>query len=241
MPAENPANVRTFELAITGMTCSACAARIEKTLNRLPGVHANVNFATEKAHAAVADDVGIDVLLETVRKAGFEAREFNAVNNEALAVERVASDQHELRQFCIAAVLTAPLLAQMGAMFSGEHGDLLPRWLQMTLATPVQFWIGRRFYTGAWHALRGGAASTPSTSSTATAPASSALLPAYDLFQPGVFGPGDATTEDPSLAKVKADESKGFPFLSVLLLGGGAFLAYRVVRGKKGAQTVKAA
>ena len=88
MPAENPTNVRTFELAITGMTCSACAARIEKTLNRLPGVHANVNFATEKAHAAVADDVGIDVLLETVRKAGFEAREFNAVNNEALAVER---------------------------------------------------------------------------------------------------------------------------------------------------------
>ena len=158
MPAENPANVRTFELAITGMTCSACAARIEKTLNRLPGVHANVNFATEKAHAAVADDVGIDILLETVRKAGFEAREFNAVNKEALAEERVASDQHELRQFCIAAVLTAPLLAQMGTMFSGEHGDLLPRWLQMTLATPVQFWIGRRFYTGAWHALRGGAA-----------------------------------------------------------------------------------
>lgn len=158
MPAENPANVRTFELAITGMTCSACAARIEKTLNRLPGVHANVNFATEKAHAAVADDVGIDVLLETVRKAGFEAREFNTVNKEVLAEERLASDQYELRQFCIAAVLTAPLLAQMGAMFAGEHGDLLPRWLQMTLATPVQFWIGRRFYTGAWHALRGAAA-----------------------------------------------------------------------------------
>ena len=75
MPAENPANVRTLELAITGMTCSACAARIEKTLNRLPGVRANVNFATEKAHAAVADDVGIDILLETVRKAGFEARD----------------------------------------------------------------------------------------------------------------------------------------------------------------------
>ena len=158
MPAEHSAKQRTFELAITGMTCSACAARIEKTLNRLPGVNANVNFATEKAHAAIAENVGIDILLETVRKAGFEAREFNAANKEALAEERVTSHQHDLRQFCIAAVLTAPLLAQMGAMFSSEHGDLLPRWLQMMLATPVQFWIGRRFYSGAWHALRGGAA-----------------------------------------------------------------------------------
>jgi hypothetical protein len=85
---------------------------------------------------------------------------------------------------------------------------------------------------------RGGATpSTPSTPSapSATAPASSALLPAYDLFQPGIFGPGDATTEDPALAQVRAkkeEESRSFPLLSVLLLGGGALLAYRVVRGK---------
>ena len=76
-----------------------------------------------------------------------------------------------------------------------------------------------------------------STPSTAAAPSASTLplLPAYDLFQPGVFGPGiDAATEDPALAKVREAENRSFPFLPVLLLGGGAFLAYRVVRGKKG-------
>lgn len=89
-----------------------------------------------------------------------------------------------------------------------------------------------RFFFG-----RGGSTtpSTPSAPSTSAAPASSTLLPAYDLFQPGIFGPGDATTEDPALAQVRAkkeEESRSFPLLSVLLLGGGALLAYRVVRGK---------
>src|SRR5207249_5978566 len=68
------------------------------------------------------------------------------------------------REFVIAAALTLPLLAQMvpmlanGSWHGGAHPELLPRWLQLALATPVQFWIGRRFYAGAWHALRGGGA-----------------------------------------------------------------------------------
>ena len=65
------------------------------------------------------------------------------------------------RELVIAAVLTAPFLAQMVAMFvrgATVHDELLPRWLQLALATPVQFVIGRRFYLGAWHALRGGGA-----------------------------------------------------------------------------------
>jgi hypothetical protein len=128
-----------------------------------------------------------------------------------------------------------PQGAQVPEVFTAPDGR---RWF----APRPRLLPGELFWLRLLNALRGGAASTPSTSSAATAPSSGALLPAYDLFQPGIFGPGiDAATEDPALAKVKADESRGFPFFSVLLLGGGAFLAYRVVRGKKGAQPVKAA
>src|SRR5204862_6961278 len=69
------------------------------------------------------------------------------------------------RDFAIGAVLTLPLLAQMMPMLAagdwfgrGTHAELLPRWLQFALATPVQLWVGRRFYVGAWHSLRGGGA-----------------------------------------------------------------------------------
>lgn len=158
MPAAPSTTVRTLDLAITGMTCAACAARIEKTLNRLDGVSATVNFATETAHATVNSGVTADSLLAAVRKAGYDALEVDASNKEALREERAAGYRREMHQFAISALLTLPLILQMGAMFSGSHSDLLPRWLQMALATPVQFWIGWRFYSGAWHALRGGAA-----------------------------------------------------------------------------------
>jgi Cu+-exporting ATPase len=77
------------------------------------------------------------------------------------AAERARRDalhRRELTLFWISAALSAPLVAQMVWMFAGHHGDLLPRWLQFVLATPVQFWVGKRFYVGAWHALRGGGA-----------------------------------------------------------------------------------
>ena len=158
MPAEPSTAIRTLDLAITGMTCAACAARIEKTLNRLDGVSATVNFATEKAHATLSGSVTPDAVLTAVRKAGYDARTVDTGNDDAVRAERAESYQREFRLFVISAMLTLPLVLQMGAMFSGGHADVLPRWLQMALATPVQFWIGWRFYSGAWHALRGGAA-----------------------------------------------------------------------------------
>jgi len=147
---------QSLDLAISGMTCAACATRIETVLNRLPGVEANVNFASEKASVRYrpgqADAAG---LIAAVRRAGYEARESTG-DTRALERERkAAAYRAEMRRFRISVVLTLPLAAQMLWMFSGSHAEL-PRWLQFLLATPVQFWIGWRFFVGAYHSLRGG-------------------------------------------------------------------------------------
>ena len=147
------------ELALEGMTCAACATRIEKALNQLPGVQAAVNVATERAHIHYAPGLAtIEHMLAAVRKAGYQARELAAQTRAAERERKQAHYYAERRLFMLSALLTLPLLLQMGAMFSGNHQDELPRWWQLALATPVQFYIGKRFYVGAYHALRGGGA-----------------------------------------------------------------------------------
>jgi Cu+-exporting ATPase len=147
------------ELSLEGMTCAACAARIDKALNALPGVTANVNFAAEKASVRFRPGaVMVADLIKTVEKAGYGARELTGEDREPARQEKLRAYQREFRLFWIAALLTLPLLAQMGGMATGDHTEWLPRWLQLVLATPVQFAIGKRFYVGAWHALRGGGA-----------------------------------------------------------------------------------
>ncbi|MBU1979817.1 MAG: heavy metal translocating P-type ATPase [Gammaproteobacteria bacterium] len=146
-------------LELEGMTCAACATRIEKVLNKIKDVSATVNFATEKARIRVAPGAAtLDTLIAAVAKAGYGAHESIGTSREEEKQRRAVAYQKELRIFWIAAALTLPLVAQMGAMFLGYHEDVLPRWLQWALATPVQFWAGKRFYVGAWHALRGGGA-----------------------------------------------------------------------------------
>ncbi|HEX7951557.1 MAG TPA: heavy metal translocating P-type ATPase, partial [Burkholderiales bacterium] len=149
----------SVNLAIDGMTCAACAARIEKALAKLPGVEASVNLATERARIQFASGAAdVPAVIATVRKAGYDARELAGVSREQEKLRHAAIYRRELRLFWIAAALTLPLVLQMTTMFAGHHDELLPRWLQWVLATPVQFWIGRRFYAGAWNALRGGSA-----------------------------------------------------------------------------------
>ena len=156
-----------IDLALEGMTCAACAARIEKTLNRVPGARAAVNFATESAHVRYdCAQAGRDALIAAVERAGYHARVKRDVAAERREDEarKLAAYRALRREFIVAAALTLPLLAQMvpmiagGISAAGAHPELLPRWLQFVLATPVQFWVGRRFYIGAWHALRGGGA-----------------------------------------------------------------------------------
>lgn len=152
---ENTPPSRT-ELQISGMTCAACAARLEKVLNRMPDVSAAVNFATEKAQINFnPQSTSIQSLIATVQRAGFDAHTMR--DYAAEKQERAAFYRRERMLFVISLLLTAPLLLEMLLMFAGTH-TMLPVWLQWLLATPVQFWIGRRFYTGAWNSLRGGGA-----------------------------------------------------------------------------------
>ncbi len=151
---------QTVELSLEGMTCASCSARIEKVLNRLPGVEAAVNLAAERARIryqpGLADPAS---LIAAVGKAGYTARLADDRSRADEKARKLAVYHAELRRFWISAALTLPLLAQMVTMFAGDwnsHHELLPRWLQLALATPVQFWIGWRFYDGGWKALHGG-------------------------------------------------------------------------------------
>ncbi|MGD6690790.1 cation transporter, partial [Xanthomonas citri pv. citri] len=117
---------RTVELKLSGMTCAACAARIEKVLNRLPGVQATVNFAAERARVtyspALAD---VPALIAAVERAGYGAAELTEETRAREKAEREQAYRRELRRFWISAALTAPLLAQMVQMASGAHEELL--------------------------------------------------------------------------------------------------------------------
>ncbi len=164
LPLPSSSSPGRVDLALEGMTCAACAARIETTLNRLPGVAANVNFATESARVDYdRARASVEALLAAVARAGYGAhvKDDAAAERERERARKAEAWQVMRRDLVIAVVLTVPFIAQMIAMLASvdrTHADLLPRWLQLALATPVQFFVGRRFYVGAWHALRGGGA-----------------------------------------------------------------------------------
>lgn len=152
---------QSVQLQISGMTCAACSGRIEKALNKLPGVTATVNLATEIARVSLnpgASATMVNDLIAAVAKAGYGAREISEAGRAEEKARKLAAYHAELRMFWISAALTLPLVLQMGPMFWGDHAEFVPRWLQLLLATPVQFWVGKRFYIAAWHALRGGGA-----------------------------------------------------------------------------------
>jgi Cu+-exporting ATPase len=145
-----------IDLQVTGMHCASCSARLEKVLNQLPEVQATVNIATEKAHITYNPiKTALPSLIQTIRGAGFDAHPLRDFAAEKAARAKLL--RGEQQQFFVAVTLTAPLLGEMLLMLLGIHVRL-PAWVQFLLATPVQFWIGRRFYSGAWSSLRNGGA-----------------------------------------------------------------------------------
>ncbi|MBT5240886.1 MAG: copper-translocating P-type ATPase [Rhodospirillaceae bacterium] len=144
-----------FVFALDGMTCAACATRSEKALLRVPGVsYAAVNFAIEGASvSAPKGTVTFEVLADAISKAGFTARK---VSNETAADVKDKKQKALLKDYltlAFAAVLTLPLVAQMGAHFTGAGFHLSP-WTELALALPVQVFAGARFYRGAWNVVR---------------------------------------------------------------------------------------
>ncbi|SIT09556.1 heavy metal translocating P-type ATPase [Alicyclobacillus vulcanalis] len=150
--------LQEVDLAITGMTCAACAARIEKVVGRIDAVkQVHVNLATERAHVAyVPGVIGVEDIVRAVEKAGYGAALVSEVEAQEEEKRRQAY-RRDLATFAGSALLTLPLVVQMFVMLAGGR-PFLPAWLAWLLATPVQFYTGWRFYKGAYHALRGGAA-----------------------------------------------------------------------------------
>ena len=154
---------RDVELVIGGMTCASCAARIEKKLNRMPGVVATVNYATEKAKVSFSPDVEPADLVATVEATGYTATlpaPPAAATTGAPAEDAAqrAKDEEAAawrQRLLVSAVLTAPVLLM--SMVPALQFDNW-QWLSLTLASPVVVWGALPFHRAAWANLRHGAA-----------------------------------------------------------------------------------
>lgn len=141
-------------LAIEGMTCASCSARITKVLERQYGVSASVNLTNGKAEIDfIPGAVTVNDLIGIITKAGFSAT-VAGTDDTARKARRQQEKRRLQLELAAGILLTAPLLLEM----VGGMRLMLPRWIQLVLATLVQFGLGAKFYRGAWAALRGGGA-----------------------------------------------------------------------------------
>ncbi|MDX6553770.1 MAG: P-type Cu+ transporter [Gaiellales bacterium] len=151
------------ELAITGMTCASCAMRIEKKLNRLDGVTATVNYATEKAKVFYDEGVKPQQLIDQVEAAGYSAALPKPKTTEPQDIE---DPDRSLRQrLRVSAVLSVPVIAM--AMVPSLQVTYW-QWISLALAAPVIVWAAWPFHKAAWTNLRHGAATMDTLISTGT-------------------------------------------------------------------------
>ncbi len=160
---------QTIRLSIEGMTCASCSARIEKRLQAHPDViDANINLALERGEVTVVAGARPlrqleKEMIKTIEETGFSAHLYQSDlakrdEQEQQRQQRINLEQsRDMRDLMIAVILTTPLLIQMVFMLVGAPFSLPPL-AELALATPVQFYVGRRFYKGAYAALRTGGA-----------------------------------------------------------------------------------
>ncbi len=158
--------VAEIDLPITGMTCANCVATVERTLNRLDGVvEATVNFASEKASVRyIPGTIDRGEMAAAVRKAGYDVVEAaeGEEAEDAEAAARAAEIRHQQTRLIVGIIFSLPLFLfsmsrDLGFLGHWAH-DAWVNWLFLILATPVQFYVGWDYYTGAYKSLRNGSA-----------------------------------------------------------------------------------
>jgi Cu+-exporting ATPase len=195
---EPTGSTHDIELEISGMTCASCANRIERKLNKLDGVTATVNYATEKARVSAPVGVTVEDLVGTVRQAGYDATRRQEPTYEADARDGTAVDDpsRSLRQrLLISTALTVPVIAMaMVPAWQFTHWQ----WLSLTLAAPVVVWGAWPFHRAAWTNLRHGTSTMDTLISMGTLSALGWSL--YALFwgtagTPGMTHPFELTVQ----------------------------------------------
>ncbi|KZL13568.1 cation-translocating P-type ATPase [Pseudovibrio sp. Ad37] len=186
MNAPSASAAQTVKLDITGMTCAGCASRLEKSLQATEGVvKATVNFALEMAEVEHLPQVAANDLVDVVSTAGFEAKERR---DEAEAAKKAfeereahsdAEERKTFQLFALSTLLAIPLVIPMALMAFGLQFELSGV-LQFALATPIQLFVGARFYKGAFAALRHGGANMDVLVSLGTSAAY--LYSVYNVF-----------------------------------------------------------
>jgi Cu+-exporting ATPase len=147
------------ELLISGMSCAACSARVEKRLNSLPGVQkAAVNLTTNKASISfIPGIITVSEIEKAVKDLGYGVQKARDLSLSEAAQARQKEKNWQLTRFIIAVLFTLPLAVMMISSHVGRHLMINP-WVQLALATPVQFFASWPFYRGAYHSLKTGSA-----------------------------------------------------------------------------------
>ncbi|MEO7083381.1 MAG: heavy metal translocating P-type ATPase [Gemmatimonadaceae bacterium] len=187
---------QTIDFPVSGMTCAACQARVQRALVKAPGVEqASVNLVTRNAHVAFdASVITPEALIETVRATGYGAElpaQAQTVAEEQAATDAAGADEfNALRQKAVVAftiglaAMFGPMLLPKSAMMATDTAPLV-WWVLLVATAGVMFWAGREFYSHAWAALRHGSADMNTLVSVGTLAAF--LFSATATIDPGLF------------------------------------------------------